>query len=160
MGESYLTNISISRTGKIAGINDNVLEVILLDESSQKEREWFHPNFFHSECSIGLNDSFVLEEGLYEGKEATLYEKVAKCGVVKDISENKIKLNIASDLPANLRENVQTELDADLFDCPVKKGDEIVYCWARIIAIEGPVVEKERYVKLTNRERHFKIKEE
>lgn len=159
MGESYLTNISISRTGKIAGVNDNILEVILLDEASKKDREWFHPNFFHSGCEIGLNDSFVLEEGLYEGKEATLYEKVAKYGVVQNVYDSKICVDIVSDLPSSLRENIKRELDWDLVDCNIQKGDEIIYCWTRIVAIEGRIIEKERYAKLTNRERHFKIKE-
>lgn len=159
MGESYLADVSIGNTGKIVSVNDTLVEAIILCNGSKRQREWLDRNLFHSEADLKMNDSFVIEKGFWGKENATLYEKVVKYGKVEKACYGLVVVSLEECLPSGLRDNARTEFDADAFKANILEGDEIIYCFAKIVTDEGNSEEHKRYAKLTNRERHFKIRE-
>ncbi|MBW2986320.1 hypothetical protein KY333_03035 [Candidatus Woesearchaeota archaeon] len=181
---SLLQNVSLSVTGKINNVADDLVRIVLISDAQIRKR-FENPNtliqdyvsldrFYvdeEKEITPQMNDSFVYEEGTYGESPAKLYELITKIGTVKQVDDDLVVLEIDAEIPSKVlskiyqgvpeedrRKNIKT-LHAGSIRGKVTKGQEVLFTVYKITPEIGESKEGISYVILTDRERHFKKKE-
>jgi len=181
---NLLQDISIRVTGKVESVSDNLAHIVLISDAALRRKyqdpgsrihdtlllKVFHP-YDKKEEPVKMNDSFVYEEGTYNGEPAELYEIITKIGTVTQVDGNLVALEINGEMSAVISEKIYAgvskedqkkkikQLHKGEIRGDPKEGDEVLFTSYKItVDPENDHNNKTgtRYVILTNRERHFK----
>ena len=174
---SKLNGITLSVTGKIASVSDNLVHVVILADDAFRKKYGAESRSFH-DCwpesyfctddkkgwPLEMNESFVYEEGLFNGQQAALYERIRIIGTVEAVDGDSAVLGVDAGAGANLLKIINPErtgrcikkLNVRDIRGDVKEKKAVLLSSYKIIAEGREDIAGIDYVILSNRERHFK----